>query len=291
MTCVLGFRAAGLAVVIAAAGWHEADAQAYKPPAVDTVFYLTDTAGLRVVEATPDSVITQNTSKTRVIWIGGMLVNVPPDDRARLDQLFPLAPGGRFAYTASNDGSRIEMTVQGPETFEVGGKPMPVMRVTRHHKGQPPSTFEGEYTIWYSVDYGFPLKMSYRHIAGGQPDFRDWQVVRITAPGSLDGVWNFRVRCSDDAWISWDRAVVRDGVVTSKAPGAPNTNSITDHDLRLTRKGDQVELSGTAANAGGGANTVSARGTLMPDGSVAGTGIMNTWKGVRSGCAFSAERY
>ncbi len=77
----------------------------------------------------------------------------------------------------------------------------------------------------------------------------------------------------------------------SKGSSAPNAVSITDHDLRLTRNGDQVELAGSAANASGGTNTVSAHGTLMPGGSVAGTGIINSALGIRSGCAFSAERY
>jgi hypothetical protein len=291
MTGVSAFRAVWLAAVIATAGWHEASAQGYKPPPVDTVFYLTDTAGLRVVEATPDSVITQNIYKNRVTWIGGMLVYVSPEDRARLNQLFPLTPGGRFAYTASNNGVRIEVTVEGAETFEVGGRPMPVMRVTRHHKAQPPSTFEGEYTIWYSVEYGFPLKMSYRHISGGKPDFQDWHVVRIGAPNSVDGIWSFRVQCPNESWLSWERGVVRDGILISKPSATPNKETITGHDLRLTRTGDQVELSGTAANAGGGSNTVSAHGTMMPDGSVAGTAVMYSSRGVRSGCSFSAQRY
>lgn len=287
MACVRGFQAAWLAALLITAGWHDAGAQPYKPPPLDTVFYLTDTAGLRVVEVTSDGLITENTSKSRFSWVGGMLVNVSPDDRARLSQLFPLTPGARFGYTASNNGSRIEVTVDRAETLEVNGKPMSVMRVTRHHKGQPPSTFEGEYTIWFSVDYGFPMKMSYRHIAGGQPDFRDWQVVRIGAPGSLDGVWSFRVTCPFDAYLRVERVLVRDGVILNAAPGSPNANSITHHDLHLTRVGNEVELKGSVMAAAKQPVTVSARGMLMPAGSVAGNAIVNS----RSGCSFAGERY
>lgn len=282
-------RAFWLAVFVIAAGGHAARAEAYKAPALGTVFYLTDTAGLRVVEVTPDSVITENLNKARFTWIAGMLVNVPADDRARLGELFPLSPGGHFGYTGSAGGnapSRIDVTVEGPDTLDVGGKPMPVMRVTRHHKGVSPSTFEGEYTIWYSVAYGFPLKMSYRHIAGGKPDFRDWQVVHIAAPGSLDGVWSFHVTCPFQAYLSLERAVVRDGVVLDRTSASPNGNTITQHDFRVTRVGDEIELKGSAMAAVLNPVTVSARGTLMGS-SVAGTAIVNA----RSGCSFSGERY
>src|SRR5262249_37665563 len=148
--------------------------------------------------------------KARFTWVGGMLVeNVAPADRARLGELFPLRPGGRFSYTGRKGDnsplSQIELSVVGPDTLEVGGKTLPVMRVTRHHTGVPPRTFEGEYTIWYSVEYGFPLKMSYQHIAGDKPNFHDWQIVRIGAPGSLDGVWSFRVTCPFAARLSLER--------------------------------------------------------------------------------------
>ena len=100
MTGVSGFRAVWLAVLVAAAGGHDAGAQAYKPPAMDTVFYLTDTAGFRVIEVTPDSATTVDGRNARFTWVGGMLVeNVAAADRARLDELFPLRPGGRFSYT------------------------------------------------------------------------------------------------------------------------------------------------------------------------------------------------
>jgi hypothetical protein len=298
MAYVSGCRAFWLAVfltglVIAAsgaAGGHAARAAAYQAPALDTVFYLTDTAGLRVVEVTPDSVITENVNKSRFTWIAGMLVNnLPADDRARLGALFPLSPGGHFGYTGQpvgNASSRIEVTVEGPDTLDVGGKPMPVMRVTRHHKGVPPSPFEGEYTIWYSVAYGFPLKMSYRHIAGGKPDFRDWQVVHIAAPGSPDGVWSFRVTCPFEAYLSLERAVVRDGVVLERYSATPNGRTITQHDFRVTRVGDEIALEGSAMAALLKPVTVSARGTLMGR-SVAGNAIANG----RSGCSFTGERY
>ncbi len=288
---VSGFGAACLAALVAAAGGHDARAEAYRAPALDTVFYLTDTSGFRVIEVTPDSVITENGRKARFTWVGGMLENVPAADRARLGELFPLRPGGRFSYTATfsnNAASRVELSVQGPDTLEVGGKTMPVMRLTRHYTGVPPSTFEGEYTIWYSVEYGFPLKMSYRHIAGNKPNFHDWQLVRIGAPGSLDGVWSFEVTCPFNAYLRLQKARVRDGVVVEHTSGSPNGRTITEHDLTLTRIGrDEIELKGTAVAANRKPIIVSARGTLMAAGSVAGNAIANG----RSGCSFSGERY
>ena len=289
MAYVSGGLVSWLAVFVIAAAGHDARAEAYKAPPVDTVFYLTDTAGLRVVEVTPDSVITENLNKARYTWIAGMLVNnVPADDRARLGELFPLSPGKHFSYTGAsgNASSRIDVTVQGPDTLEVGGKPMPVMRVIRHHTGVPPSTFEGEYTIWYSVAYGFPLKMSYRHIAGGKPDFRDWQVVHIAAPGSLDGVWSFHVTCPFQAHLHLERAVVRDGVVLERYSARPNGDTITQQNFRVTRVGDEIALEGSAMASLLNPVTVSARGTLMGR-TVGGNAIVNS----RSGCSFSGERY
>jgi hypothetical protein len=294
MAGVSGFRAVWLAVLVAVVGGHDAAAQGYAPPALDTTFFISNETGLRVIEVTPDSVTTATGPKTHTTWIGGMVVSsLTPEERARLSQFFPLTPGKRFAYDYASGSykSQIELVVQATETLDVGGKAMPVVRVTRHHKGMPPSTFEGEYTIWLSATYGLPLKMSYRHISGEPPKFRDWQVQHIAPPGSLDGVWGLRVLCSNESWIRLNRAVVRDGAVLGITGNSPNTNTITDHDLRLTRVGDAVELKGTAANAGGGANIVSARGTLMAGGSIAGTGVISSSRGQSSNCSFSGERY
>jgi hypothetical protein len=293
MTCLSWFRVVcltGVLVVATMPWWPAAGAQGYTPPALDTVFYLTDTAGFRVIQVTPDSVVTENVSKARITWIGGMVVSsLTPEERTRLTQFFPPTPGKRFAYeeTIGNYRYQIELVVQAAETLDIGGKAMPVVRVTRHHKGVPPSTFEGEYTIWLSATHGFPLKMSYRHIAGGLPKFSDWQVVRIGAPGSLDGYWSLRITCPFQAYLSLTRVLVRDGVIVNAAPGSPSGSSITHHDLTLTRVGDEVELKGSAMAAQLNPVTVSAHGTLMPAGSVAGTAIVNS----RSGCSFAGERY
>jgi hypothetical protein len=287
---VSGFRAACLAALVAAAGGHDARAQAYAPPPLDTMFYTSETGGFRVVAVNPDTVITQS-GQNRTTWIAGMLVYaVPAQDRARLDALFPLTPGARFDYpytVGDTYKGRIELVVQSADTLDVNGKAMPVMRVTRRHKGLPPSTFEGVYTIWYSAAYGLPLKMSYQHISGDRPNFRDWQVVRIAAPGSLDGVWSFRVTCPFNAYLTLDRVTVRDGVIVKAASASPNGKSITQHDFRVTRNGDEIELKGSAMAAQLNPVTVSARGTLMPAGSVAGSAIANG----RSGCSFSGERW
>jgi hypothetical protein len=130
--------------------------------------------------------------------------------------------------------------------------------------------------------------MSYRHIAGDKPTFRDWQIVRIGAPGSLDGIWSFQVTCPFDAYLRLERARVRDGVVVEHTSASPNGRTITQHDLTLTRvSGNEIELKGSAIAANRHPITVSARGTLMAAGSVAGNAIANG----RSGCSFSGERY
>src|SRR5206468_94982 len=150
---------------------------------------------------------------------------------------------------------------------------------TQHEKGEPPNRFEGEYTMWFSPEHGFPLKMTYRHVSGDKPKaFSDWQVARIVPPGSPDGVWSFQISCSNSSYLRLPKVAVIDGVVLTNGATNPSTISLTNVGLRVVRKGDEIEFSGDSMNAGGGAMTVSARGTLVGN-TVNGSGVLNARSG------------
>jgi hypothetical protein len=262
-------------------------AQPYRAPPVETEFFTGDTTRFRVIAVAPDGVTTENASKARAIWLGGLVTrDLAPEDRARLMEFFPLKVGERFAYLVSsaNGTWQHDLAVEAADTLQLDGKAVPVYRVKRHEKGVPPNRFEGEYTAWYAPDYGFPLKLSYRHIAGDKPNFADWQVIHIVPAGSVDGMWRLEVNCSNGAFIRFARVLVRNGAVISRG-GQPSWTSVVDSDLTLVRAGEQIELKGSSMSAGGAAVIVSARGVLVGR-SLSGTGTINT----TTGCPFSGER-
>ena len=287
-------RHARLAVLVAAASVvaahglrAEHQAGDYRAPPLGTEFFVSDTGWFRVVEALPDAVVTENASKVRVTWAAGLVPrDLSPEARARLTRLFPLAPGAHTEYdvTAGSRSWHHEISVVAGDELPVGNRSIPVLRVTRHEKANPPSDYEGEITVWYAPEFGFPLKLAYRHIAGESRNLNGWQVVRILPPGSVDGVWRLDLGCSDTSYVRLPRVTVRDGVVATRV-AKPNARSAVDSDLRLSRTGDQIELKGTMMNAGGDALVIAARGSLVGQ-SVNGTGTINT----RTGCAFSGER-
>jgi hypothetical protein len=219
-------RRAGLIALVAIASlagahdrWADAQTGAYRPPPLGTEFFTSDTARFRVVDILPDGVVTENSSKARATWLGGLTIrDLSADDRARLMRFFPLQPGARFGYDAYSGSNswHHELAVLASDEMRIGKRTVLVFRITRHEKGRPPNRFEGEYTAWYAPEYGFPLMMSYRHISGDAPNFKDWQVVHIVPPGSADGVWSFDLSCSDSSFIRFPRAVVRDGVIVSR---------------------------------------------------------------------------
>jgi hypothetical protein len=288
------FRRTRLVVFVAAASMvahgprAEDRAGAYRAPPLGTEFFVSDTGWFRVVEALPDAVTTENADQVKTTWLGGLVTrDMPAEDRARLMRFFPLTPGTRFAYelgSAPNPAHRV-LTVVADDVVQVGSRAIPVVRVTRHQIDVAPRASEGEYTLWFAPEYGFPLKLTYRHIAGDAPKVADWQVVHIVPPGSIDGVWQLNLDCHGSAFFRMSRAVVRDGVIINGASDHPSTYSGTDTALSLTRTGDQLELKGTMMNAGGEALTISARGTLT-GGSASGVGSINT----RTGCPFTAAR-
>jgi hypothetical protein len=289
------WRQAGLAgltavVLMAVAGRSHAEdpRPGYRPPSLGTEFFTSDTARFRVVDVLADGVVTENSAKARATWLGGLVTRgLAAEDRARLMHFFPLTPGARFEYDVSSrsDSWHHQINVASDEELSIGNARVRVVRVSRHEKGNAPNRFEGEYTAWFAPDYGFPLKLTYRHISGEAPKFSDWQVVHIVPPGSADGLWRFSLECHQSSYIRLPRVMVRDGVVESRSGTSPSARSVTDSELRLTRTGDQVELRGSSMSAGGDAVVVAARGTL--DGqAVSGTGSINT----RTGCAFSGER-
>jgi hypothetical protein len=294
-------RRARLAVLVAAAsilvpGTRAQDhAGAYRAPALGTEFIVSDTSWFRVVDALPDAVTTENADHAKTTWLGGLVTRaMSAEDRARLMGFFPLTPGARFAYelgSASDPPHRV-LTVVGDEFVQVGGRAIPVVRVTRHQIDVAPVASEGEYTFWFAPEYGFPLKQTYRHIAGAAPNVSDWQVTRIVPPPGLhggpalgaDGVWRLSLECPR-GYLRLNSVMVKDGVVVPPPNTRPSNTSTTQSELRMSRVGDEIELKGTWMNAGGEALVISAHGTLI-GARVSGTGVMN----VRTGCAFTAER-
>ncbi|HUA57092.1 MAG TPA: hypothetical protein VMB81_33215 [Candidatus Sulfotelmatobacter sp.] len=261
----------------------------YRAPPVGTEFFVTETTRFRVIAATDESVTTENSSHAKATWFGGLVTReMSAKDRARLMGFFPLAPGARLAYDAG-PGSERALTVVANDVVQVDGRTIPVMRVTRYQKDvEARGAVEGEYTLWFAPEYGFPLKLAYRHIAGDPPRTTDWQVVHIVPAGSVDGLWSLDLECHGSAFVRINRAVVRDGVLVNIASDHPSTYSTTESALRLSRTGDQLALSGTMMNASGDAMTISAHGTLVGE-SASGVGSI-VGHGARTGCPFTANR-
>jgi len=283
---------------------HAETAPGYRAPAVGTEFVISDTTWFRVIGAADDAVTTEDAARVKTTWLFGLVTrDMPAEDRGRLMGLFPLTPGVRLAYGArwASTGAQRELAVVANDVVQVDGRAIPVLRVTRHQVDVTPIAVEGEYTLWFAPEYGFPLKMTYRHISGDPPTFHEWQVAHIVPPpgvhggpapgtrgvtdGSVDGVWRLSVECNNGTFFRLNRAVVRDGVVVNAAGDRPSAYSATQSDLRLSRTGDQLELKGTMMNASGQNLTISAHGTLAGE-SASGLGILN----VRTGCAFTAAR-
>lgn len=287
---------------------HAETLAAYRAPAVGTEFVISDTAWFRVIGAGDDAVTTEDAARAKTTWLFGLVTrDMPAEDRARLMGLFPLAPGARLAYGArwAPAGTQRELAVIANDVVQVDGRAIPVLRIIRHQVDVTPIAAEGEYTLWFAPEYGLPLKMTYRHIAGEAPTFVDWEVTRVVPPpglhggpapgargvagGSVDGVWRLSVECSNGGYLRLNRAVVRDGVIVNAVGDRPSSSSATASDLSLSRSGDQLELKGTMTNASGGNLMVSARGTLSGD-TASGLGTLNIRNAVRSGCAFNAAR-
>jgi hypothetical protein len=217
-----------VALVVAARGPRAADQlAAYRPPPLGTEFFFSETGRFRVVDVLADGVVTENASKVRATWLGGLVTrDLSADDRARLMRFFPLSLGDQFAYEVSSGSNswHHELTVVARDELRVGNRTVPVFRITRHEKGNPPSRFEGEYTAWYAPEFGFPLKLTYRHVSSDKPNFNDWQITHIVPPGSVDGVWRLDLGCSDTSYVRLARVTVRDGVVTTRV-AQPNARS------------------------------------------------------------------
>ena len=275
------------AVWVATGALGHAESARYHAPPVGTLFVL-DTGSHRVLESGTDTVTTENAGHARTTWSGGLVTAaMSPEDRARLMGWFPLTAGARFEYGAGSmpAGTQRALVVVGEDVVQVDGRAIPVVRVTRHQVDPAPHAAEGEYTLWFAPEYGFPLKMTYRHISGAAPRFTDWQVVDIVAPGSFDGLWRISLECPGSTFIRFDRARVKNGALVDQGGAHPSAQSLTNTELVFARAGDQVEFRGTAMNASGHSVTLAARGTLTGD-TVNGTGTING----RSGCPFTASR-
>jgi hypothetical protein len=295
---VLAWSAA-LSAAMSAAALAETSGP-YRPPPVGTEFVVSDTAWFRVIGAGDGAVTIKDAAGATTTWLAGLVTrDMPPEDRARLMGAFPLAPGTRLEYGArwAAAGAHRELAVIADDVVQVDGRAVPVLRVIRYQVDTTPIPAEGEYTLWFAPEYGFPLKMTYRHIAGEPPKFVDWQIAHVVPPPGIhgaatvavDGVWRFSVECSNGTFWRMGRAVVRNGVIVNAVGDHPDANSPTEADFRLSRTGDQLELTGTMTNASGGHVIVAARATLSGD-TAAGLATLSSRVSVRSGCPFTAAR-
>lgn len=127
--------------------------------------------------------------------VANYLVPSPAQERAIRDgiaPLFPLLPGktARFGYIQpyANDRTQTgqfteEWTVIGPETLQIGGKPVQTIVVTRDVENNQSWGSNGyTWRLWFAPDTGVWVKGEPKLLRGSVTGLRPFMAVTLVAP-------------------------------------------------------------------------------------------------------------